>query len=391
MNKIIKYFLNNICIFLTWCLNQGQKLMSRIESLQLYRIPKFKNDPDIKREYIKYKKRLNKYGFWAPKRDFYVFRNYLYDKGNDPSLIVPIYIVNNFLTPLFNPIYCTEYFEDKNMYDKILPREYLPNTLFRRINEEWFDTFYNPIKFDEVLNGLNKISINQRVIVKPAKNTSSGKGIVIFEKNDEVWNNVLDGSIFDEQYIENKWKDKDLCLQLVMEQNDYFLQFCSTAVNSMRIVIYNSPVDGKCHLIWGGLKIAANGTILDNVNAGALVFGIDENGKLAPYGADKYGNKFNTINNLDFSKNDFIIPNYDKIIDFCKEVTPILLPNRWISFDIAINKSGQPIIIEYNIRGYSGWSCEFAGDPMFGDKTDEVLEYISINRKYARKVFYSIN
>lgn len=391
MNKLIKRFLNLICSFLTFCINKGQIYICYLESKRMYKIPSPLNKNSLETDFKKYKKNLRKYNFRPSKRDFLVFRNFFIEKGSDPSLIIPAYISNNFTTPVLNPIKDTKYFEDKNMFDKILPKSFLPVTYYRRINSKWYDINYNLINIHEVLKGLNDLGKEEKIIIKPSKDTSSGKGVMIFIRENNEFINPISYDKLTVEFINYFWGNNDIIIQEAIKQSDYLSLFCKTGVNTLRIVSYHSPIDGKCHIIWSGLKIAAAGQFVDNAHAGGIVVEIDKNGRLAKYGADQYGNKFFNFNGINFSDKIYTIPNYKLIIKFIERATKYLFPHRFISFDIAVDNNNLPKIIEFNLRGYSGWYCQFAGSPMYGEKTEEILSYVSQNRKKGLKFFYSIS
>lgn len=389
MNNFIKSVLNKICGLLTLLIDAGQKIMCNRESYKMYKIPNYSNPKEIEEEYIKNKNLLRKYGFRGVKRDFLVFRNYLVDKGNDPTYIVPSVIVHRYLSSVFNPIPYNAYFSDKNMLDKILPKEYLPETILRRIDGIWMDENYNPISLQDIKGILDQQNSLSSFIVKPAKDSSSGRGILLFSKNNEKWLSSSDNEDFF-TFI-SKENNYDLIIQKKIEQNEFLQNFCSTAVCTFRIVAYNSPVDNEIHHIWTGLRIGAQGSIVDNNHAGGIIVGIDKTGKLNSYGTDQYGNKYTNFNNIDFNSGEIEVPDYENLITLAKTLTPMLLPNRWICFDITIDKSGHPVVVECNFRGYSGWLCQFAGDYMFGDKTEEILKFLNDNKTKVNKFYYSIN
>lgn len=378
-------------MFLTWCINRGQALICYVESKKLYTINPQLNKESYKSDYKKYKRNLRKYGFSPSRRDFQVFRNYMIEGGSDPAFIIPAKLVHCYLTSILNPIPYNAYFEDKNMFDKILPKEILPTTLFRRMDGKWYNHAYKLLDYTSVLKELKELPEKSKVIIKPSKNSSSGKGVKVFEFVSGQWSNVIEKEKSLEESILSVWGDKDIIIQEVIKQHSFFSKLSPTAVSTMRIVVYNSPVDGEIHIIWRGLRVGGEGSIVDNNHAGGLMFGLDEKGKIYPFGTDQCGNKYTIFNGIDYSEQTLVIPNFDKVIRLVKEITPRLLPHRFIAYDIAQSEEGKPIVIEYNLRGYGGWVCQFAGDYMLGDKTKEILQYLSENKQRGGKVFYNIN
>lgn len=391
MNRKIKQVFDLICRFLTWVINQGQRLMCYRESHSMYRVPKFEDPKKINEEYKANARYLRQFGFKGNKRDFLVFRNYLADKGHDPKYIVPSTIVHKYLTAVLNPIPYNAYFSDKNMLDKIFPRQYLPKTLFRRMDGIWYDAEYQPIDFERCKEIAAEAADLPGIIVKPAKDSSSGRGVELFKLQNRDWKSFNGKYELFEALTGDIWGNADLIIQEALNQNDFLKRLSPTAVSTLRIVTYNSPVDSKVHLIWCGIRLGADGSVIDNNHGGGVILGVDKDGRLNPYATDQYGNKYSAFNNIDFSAESLYIPHYAEIIEFAKELTPPLLPNRFIAFDITIDHKGTPMVIEANMRGYGGWVCQFAGDYMFGEKTDEILQYLSEKKESIRKFFYCIN
>lgn len=392
MNKVIKHLLNTFCICLTRLINWGQILICYIESKKLYKVKPQIKDDDYKRDYDRYRKNLRKYGFRPSRRDFAVFRDYLKAKGSDPALIVPPYVINNYVTPVLNPIDSNAYFENKNMFDRILPGCF-PETYLRRIHGRWYDAGCRMLSDKEAEDLIAALHHKRQFIVKPAVNSSSGRGVAIYESDGKDWIDRKSGRTLPPHnlFSEAGYAGVDLVVQEVIAQHPFFSRLCPTAVSTMRVVMYNSPVTGNVESIWCGIRIGKDGSIVDNIHAGGLMFGISRDGVINNYGIDTYGNKYSQLNGIDFSSSRLTIPHFDEILRFAAECTEKLIPNRFIAFDISLTQEGRPVLVEYNLRGYGGWLCQFSGDPMLGDKTDEILEYVSTHSRLGRKVFYSIN
>lgn len=73
------------------------------------------------------------YSKWAvlgikPTKECYrLFSRYI---GNDDK-IVPEYICHHVIEQCLNPVGMVGYYTDKNMYNRLFPKEYLPATIFR--------------------------------------------------------------------------------------------------------------------------------------------------------------------------------------------------------------------------------------------------------------------
>lgn len=392
MNKIIKIILNYICHLLTLSINKGQLLVCMRERNKMWGAnSKEKWTNEEKEQYARNKDYLRQYGFKSVKGDFRVFYNFFKDKGHDPKFIIPQYIIHNYLTPLFNPISYNAYFSDKNNLDKIFPSVNQPKTILRRIGGTWYDRAYNPLEWQKVKDYLEKSNEIEGMVVKPSRDSASGRGVRLFRCDGGKWTSYENDTSFWQLISSNYWNQEDLILQEVVKQSAFLNKFCDTSVNTFRLVIYNSPIDNESYYIWSGLRVGRKGSLVDNNHAGGLIFGVDREGRLASYGTNQYGDKESELNGTDYSGGNLIIPNFNAIVEFAISLSKDLIPNRFIAFDVTLDNQDNPLLIECNLRGYSGWLCQFAGDNMFGDKTDEILKYLSRNRSHVEKVFYKIN
>lgn len=92
-------------------------------------------------------------------------------------------------------------------------------------------------------------------------------------------------------------------------------------------------------------------------------------------------------NGINFVSNDLSIPSYNRIKEFAIEIASYVTYHRCLAMDIMIDQKEYPRLIEFNISGLSTWFYPFAGSPMFGKYTDEIIEYCYKNKRKAEKVF----
>ena len=79
------------------------------------------------REYLKKWRPISKY---VSVVDYRLYSHYI---GNNPN-IIPEFIMREIIEPVFHPKGFLAFYNDKNMYDKLLPQKYLAKTYFRSIN-----------------------------------------------------------------------------------------------------------------------------------------------------------------------------------------------------------------------------------------------------------------
>ncbi|MGK0254871.1 MAG: hypothetical protein ACI9OE_002386 [Mariniflexile sp.] len=78
------------------------------------------------------------------------------------------------------------------------------------------------------------------------------------------------------------------------------------------------------------------------------------------------------INTLTF-QNSLKVPSYNKVIDKVKKMHLLIPYFRIVSWDIGVDSTGIPILIEYNTYHQDITIHQLANGPLFGAFTDEIL------------------
>ena len=385
MNKRVKIILKYICSLITSIINKGQCLI--VNRAHKFMISKLHLRKENYSEYLEYAKWIRSYGFKPAKSDFVLFYPYLKHLEYGWK-IVPAYVVHNYINPILNPIEIRGFYEDKNSFEKLIPN-CLPHAVLKKIQGLFYNADYVPVDIRtdadllKVLEGLNKI------IIKPSVESSSGNGIKIFTKNGDNWIDVSDGEKLSIKLLNEEWGE-DFIIQEVLTQSPFMSRFNPTSINTLRMVTYRSVEDNEVSLLWTIIRIGGAGSFVDNAHSGGVYVGVDASGKLNHFVCNQYGEVFYEHNGLNFKEMDFVVPDYDKIVDFVKDAAKKVLHHRLVAFDVAVDANNEYKIIEFNLRGFSGWLGEFSGFLKFGDKADEILKYCSRHKGQANKVFYQI-
>lgn len=385
MNKLVKKILNYICTLIASIINKGHFFIVNRTHKSL--ISKLHLRNEKLPEYFKYKEWVRSYGFKPVKSDFILFYPYL--KHIDCGWkIVPAYIVHNFINPILNPIEMRGFYEDKNCFEKLI-KDCFPRAIIRKIQGRLYDSDYEPINIQNDSDLYRILACSKKVIIKPSVESSSGKGIKIFAIKDKRWTSVSDDEVLSLDLLKKEW-NTDFIMQAVLTQSQFMSRFNPTSINTLRMVTYRSVVDNSISLLWTIMRIGGLGSYVDNAHSGGVYVGVDATGKLNNYVCNQYGEVFYEHNGLNFKDTEFIVPDFEKIIDFVKEAANKVIHHRLIAFDIAIDENNDYKIVEFNIRGFSGWLGEFSGFLKFGDKAEEIMEYCNTRRTLAKKVFYQI-
>ena len=287
-------------------------------------------------------------------------------KGAFDARYIPLDMEACFIDDWFNDTNSALAIDDKNMYDMYFHDVNMPKTVGRIINCSFFDENYHAVSVDTLVE---RCSLAKHVIMKPSIGTMAGHGIVFW--NEEEGLDVLKKFLLEHNnYI----------IQELIHQHEEINKIYSQSVNSIRIVTCNFK--GKTEVLSAVIRLGQGGNKLDNASQGGLFCGINEDGTLKKFGYSKYGETC-TIHPQGAVFAECRIPNFDK----CKELV-IDLSNRFlrisklISWDLAVDENGEPTIIEVNLC-YGGTDIhQIANGPLFGDKTEEVLD--SVFRKQRK-------
>lgn len=320
-----------------------------------------------------------------PNKNYYrVFSNYI---GNDIN-IVPDNLLHNVISPILNPKRYLPTYSDKNMFDVFLSGQnggnITPKTLLRYIDGALFSEDFTPIP----PNQNNLVSIlkgEKKVIVKPSQDSSSGRGVLFLMladgkwvdgKNDEFVNTTDIADVLGQNYI----------VQRIMVQSQFMSALCKTSVNTLRIAVYRSIADNKCHVLNTIIRIGKDGSLVDNAHAGGMFIGVSHDGTLGKYCCDQFGRKKTMFNGIDFEASSFTVPNYDKVKEFAESVGNQLHHLRLFALDVMLDEKNNPILIEYNIKAFSPWLFQFTTGAALDKYTDEIIDYCALHKKEATRI-----
>ncbi len=297
-----------------------------------------------------------------------VFSNYI---DEDIKQMIPLEFISSMVEPILTPRKCSFFYGDKNNFNFLLPREYMPKVYLRNMDGFFYDENYNHLSEDSAIATLNTLSSTcSRVILKPSR-SDSGVGVQIFSLQGGFLKNKK-GEILSLELLQSQYKYNYL-LQECIEQSNYLSQFNPSSVNTIRIAVYRDN-NGEEHTLSSVLRIGASGSEVDNAHMGGMFCGISETGKVGNWVVNQFGERKNVYNGLDFESSDWVIPNFDKVKEFALQVSKHLLSADLIALDIALDKDNKPQLVEFNVCGFSAWLFLMGGNSVFGEFTEEVME-----------------
>lgn len=317
---------------------------------------------------------MHKWSVLDPKIDsiyYRLFSNYI---GNNVN-IVPDNVCHNIIEPILNPKRYIKFYADKNIFDKLFPEGTLPRTILRKMGGVYLNSQYEYIDInnDSLLSFLNSQELH-KIIIKPSLDTSSGVGVKVFIRHNNMWKESLDESVFlDKSYLDKEYGD-NLIIQEWLEQSSDISKFNESSVNTIRLTLYKSVKNNEPFITSAIMRIGNKGSVVDNAHAGGRFVGVFPDGTLGKVTLDQWGGRLVEFNGINFS-NEYKIPNWEKIISFSKSLGQYIPHCKLIALDIMVSKNGEPRLIEYNVSSYSPWLFQFTTSAAFGKYTDEIINY----------------
>ncbi len=275
--------------------------------------------------------------------------------------IIPEDILHSTVETCINPPELWDMYEDKNNLARHVGEAVIPRTIVSRQSG-------GAINYHCSLN-----EVDCSLILKPSTGTSCGYGIMRF---DRVGDSLVaaDGTILTDAFL-REYGD-DFILQEAVVQHPDMSCFCPSSVNTLRVAVYRSVVDGQAHITGAVLRIGRMGSVVDNVTAGGRYVGVDlETGRLGSLAFTPNGCPVSVWNSFDFGHEKAVVPSWEAVKELAIYVARCISDHHLIAMDIAVRDSGSPVLLEYNIGGFSSWLFHFTGKTVFGQWTDEVINY----------------
>ena len=228
--------------------------------------------------------------------------------------------------------------EDKSMVETICANLPLcaPKSLLLRSNGRYFNGTRLPVSQEEAVS---LISNKESYIMKPSTGSSSGRGVTIIDHLSEMdAKRLLEQSQF------------DFIIQERIKQHPAFAAFHPSSVNTIRLTTYYCE-DSIYHMPIC-FRIGRSGSAVDNIHAGGLVVGVQDDGSLLSTAYELgYGDKNKRFtahpdSGVVFSGRQ--LPGIPKMVQ-----AAYLLQGRYphigiISWDFTLDVLGNPVLIEAN-------------------------------------------
>lgn len=274
---------------------------------------------------------------------------------------IPSSIHYTIIDKFFNNWEKAKIIDNKTEYRRLFPDVLQPDTVLTRCNGFWY-------KNGVIISNTEITDVflsNMPCFLKLATDSEGGKGVY---------------------YIDECYTQQDLVKLIAQIKGDVIVQKAliqspelsimnSSSVNTIRIMTLLNR-DGSVKLCSSCLRMGIDGAKVDNASSGGVVAGINEDGRLKKYAYKPTGERFTKHPTSDVSFENFTIPNFSKCKKLVEELAPHYPYFRLISWDIALNKENEPILIEANLFSGELDFHQLNNGPIFGDDTEKILNEV---------------
>lgn len=253
-----------------------------------------------------------------------------------------------------------------------VPAQNRPTTIVQNIDNHFLDGN------DSVISRSDAIRIMleaKKFVIKIACNSGGGSGIKKI---------ILNGKPEDIKVIENLMDEyrKDFIVQELIEQHEEMAKFNPDSVNSIRVLSLN--INDNFSILSSFIRMGKKGSFIDNLSGpeGSILVGLKNNGELHEFGIDKkYRKLYESHTGIQFKGSK--IHNFEEIKSLICKLHKEKFPfANLIGWDISIDKNNKPIVIEINLNSGEIELHQIFNGPIFGDRTNEVLDYMKNNQLF---------
>lgn len=273
---------------------------------------------------------------------------------------VPEDIFYNVFESRLNPRHRREPYKDKNFIDR-MGWSCLPETVFRIINGRLFDSAYRAIDADTALKLAEETGLSE-FVVKPARDSGSGHAIAFLD---------LQGlASFVPAHLK---RHSDWIVQRPIRQHEIMASLNPSSVNTLRVVTIRLGTQRS--VISAFAKVGRTGNRVDNVSAGNIAVGVEEDGRLRKHGYDFSLGRHTTHPDHGYAFDGIFIPSFADAQQTCVALHEGIPDLDLLSWDVAIDHRGRPVVIEVNIRRQDVNITQICNGPVFDPFVDAVLSW----------------
>ena len=262
------------------------------------------------------------------------------------------------ILPKLNPEKFASLSEAKSMDHKLFPGMTIEPQLVR-LKGEYIDRNGNVLGENQAMDYL--YSLDREVVIKP-DNGRQGKGIMFVHSKD------ID--------VDKLPSDADLIIQERVRQHNILTEVYPYSVNTFRILTYMEN-SGDVGVKFINLKFGVGGNMVDNISKGGIWVFVALNGKVSSSAYDEFGLETGEHHpDTGYRFSDLKLPFINDIISLCKKAHRSFPYVGLIGWDVYLNESEEPFIVEWNAKNPWFWDVEARFGPLWSK--EEIGEIMGV-------------
>ncbi len=230
------------------------------------------------------------------------------------------------------------------------------------------DGFNKLIDYDKAVLLLENLG---KAFLKPTVDSNSGKGcaLVNFKNGVDLNSNKTAKEILNEA-------GNNFNVQEIIENQADIKVIHPESLNTFRIVTY--VLDGKIYHFPIILRFGVGASNVDNAHQGGFFIGVNDDGTLNEKAFTEFQTVATSHPDTKIVFKNYKIQGVSKMIDAVYNLHALYPQVGLISWDVTLDKNGNVVIIEMNLKGQTIWMSQMAhGKGAFLDNTEKILKLIS--------------
>jgi hypothetical protein len=310
--------------------------------------------------------------FWRPYEKVHLIWHQAFSAIHEEEDVryIPEDVFYKKIEPTLNRFELAQPYVDKNMTDILFQEFKRPQTVMRNINGNYYDVDYEMIFDEDALTRIQHVAEEHKIVIKPSLDSGAGKNV-----------RVLDYRGRGARAIENDVKKlckhykEDFIVQKFLYQHDLFHQMHEDSLNTMRIITLR--FDKAIYILSRVVRMGNHGSFTDNAKTGCITSGFNAKGELQSFATNHWTfEKYEKHPYSHFVFKNTILPGVDEALSLVKKAHEKLMYFDLVSWDIAIDRSEKPHLIEIGVNIQDINYHQRTTGPLFGHLTEDVLRQV---------------
>ncbi len=290
--------------------------------------------------------------------------------GIDSNFYLSEYLFYEFVEPAFKYSEAEGVsFTDKNLYSRNFRDIRQPETFLRYMDGKFYDAAYN--RLDQGA-GFNMLKENAGIsVIKPSQKSGGGRDVNLLS--------VREGALFlNETQISSdellKLYKNGFIVQERVKQHPVLSEIYQHSLNTIKLVTFR--FQDEIRLISTLFRTGNKGHYLDNMKQGGFCCKVNSDGTLQNVAYDKALQQYRNHPNTGIPFGKVTVPRFREIVDAARRMHESMQYSDIASWDLAVGTDATPILIEVNLKYQGILYQQVACGPLFGDLTDDVLNFV---------------